>query len=128
MSPDSSIDNSPVLSQCGRRSLTSLAQRIMANFCARVPWIPCACFHGSALLRDQSKVIVDCFCAPYSSADSMLLVLQLFVHDKRSSTIEFPNKIHPVESLVELDYFETVATVAAPPPEKVAEVGLFSYK
>ncbi|GKE53196.1 hypothetical protein Tco_1488352 [Tanacetum coccineum] len=35
MSPDASIDNSPVLSQGGRRSLTSLAQCIMANFCAR---------------------------------------------------------------------------------------------
>ncbi|GJZ01237.1 hypothetical protein Tco_0519198 [Tanacetum coccineum] len=34
MSPDASIDNRPVLSEGGRRSLTSLAQRIMANFCA----------------------------------------------------------------------------------------------
>ncbi|PWA68801.1 homeobox protein 7 [Artemisia annua] len=36
MSPDASIDDSPVLSQGGRRSLTSLAQRMTANFCAGV--------------------------------------------------------------------------------------------
>ncbi|GJU14342.1 hypothetical protein Tco_1142308 [Tanacetum coccineum] len=127
MSPDASIDNSPVLSQGGRRSLTSLAQRIMANFCARVRsnkcffdessnykqeggWItsveikpitksivrwnnnhkvdgrnPVNYSYGILLLEaitGRNPVIADYFCAPYSSADSMLLVLQLFVHDK----------------------------------------------
>ncbi|KVI04726.1 homeobox-leucine zipper protein ANTHOCYANINLESS 2-like [Cynara cardunculus var. scolymus] len=36
MSSDAAIDDSPVLSTGGRRSLTSLAQRMTANFCAGV--------------------------------------------------------------------------------------------
>nr|XP_043630291.1 homeobox-leucine zipper protein ANTHOCYANINLESS 2 [Erigeron canadensis] len=36
MSPDAAVDDSPVLSPGGKRSLTSLAQRMTANFCAGV--------------------------------------------------------------------------------------------
>ncbi|GJW81972.1 hypothetical protein Tco_0145947 [Tanacetum coccineum] len=42
------------------------------NSFIQVPWIPCACFHGSALLRDQSQIALE-VARKYSAVRKALL-------------------------------------------------------